>query len=150
MTQGREPKFLGRGWRFPPRFDLSVSENGKVEGTGEVAMVANDVDIQESLIVLFSTFRGERIMLPEYGLGLQEHMFDPTDETSLGHLRSKIEDAILHFEPRIKIEELSFDASRARDGYLMIELDYWIPAINSRSNMVYPFYLKEGTNVRTL
>ena len=104
----RQPHFLGRGWRFPPRFDLALNANGEAQGSGEVAMV----------------------------------------ETYLGHLRGRIEDAILYFEPRIKVETIEFETSRSGDGYLMIRLDYRIPTINSRSNMVYPFYIGEGTNVR--
>ena len=71
-----------------------------------------------------------------------------TDETSLGELRSQIEDAILFGEPRIKVEDIEIDTSAAADGVLEISIRYFIPAVNTRSNMVFPFYFREGTNLR--
>ena len=139
--------FLGRGWQFPPRFTLSSDPNGDPVSAGSVEMAAADQDIRQSLIVLFATLRGERIMRPDYGLGVHPFVLGPMDETHLGELRSQIEDAILFFEPRIKIDTIDMDTSGAPDGCLHIHLHYWIPAINSRSNMVYPYYFSEGTNV---
>lgn len=143
--QSDSPKFLGRGWRFPPRFDLP-DDAGQTGAAGDVAMVEGDADIRESLALLFATLRGERIMEPDYGLGLHAHVFDPADANDLGNLRSLIEDGILFFEPRIKVERIEIDDSDSASGWLQIALSYWIPAINSRSNMVFPFHFGEGTN----
>jgi phage baseplate assembly protein W len=145
---GPARSFLGRGWSFPPRFDVALDGQGRAAGAGALTMVSDDLDIHESLRVLFSTFRGERLLQPEYGLGLAGDVDMPLNATRLGALRSKIEHAVLFFEPRIKLRKVTLDAAQAADGVLEIHLDYDIPAINSRSNMVYPLYLKEGTNVR--
>ena len=142
------PKFLGQGWQFPPVFNVPLDEDGFATGPGTAGMIAGDADIHESLQILFSTFRGERILKPDYGVGIEEHVFDPTDETQLGDLRSQIEHAILFFEPRIKLSNVTLDTSEVEDGVLNIRIEYIIPAINSRSNMVYPVYFKEGTNIR--
>jgi len=144
------PKFLGRGWRFPPRFAADLDSCGRPEGEGVLAMVDGDEDIRESLAILMATMRGERLMRPNYGLGLQEHVFDPTDETTLGYFRSQIEEAILFYEPRIKVEAITFDSSDNVEGRLLIQIEYRVPATNSRSNMVFPFYFREGTNIRAL
>lgn len=146
--QRADPKFLGRGWRFPPRFDADLDPSGRPKGEGVLAMVAGNQDIRESLAILIATLRGERLMRPNYGLGLQEHAFDPTDETALGYFRSQIEEAILFYEPRIKVEAITFDSSEDVEGRLLIGIDYRVPATNSRSNMVFPFYFREGTNIR--
>lgn len=132
--------FLGRGWSFPPSFNLA---------TREVAMVEDEADIRESLAVLLSTNRGERVLRPEFGFGLQAHVFDAADPTTITHIASKIEDAVLYFEPRIEVERVAIDASRAAaEGVLTVDVAYRILATNSRSNMVFPFYFEEGTNVR--
>lgn len=137
------PRFLGRGWGFPPRFELVPGADGAP--AGRVAMVAGDADIRESLAILMTTLRGERLLDPDYGFGVQERVFDPTDETSLMHFEAQIREAVLFYEPRIKLEEVAFDRDAAADGRLMIRLSYWIPAVNSRANMVFPFYFREGT-----
>ena len=140
------PKFLGRGWAFPPQFTLGSGLDG--QRIGDVAMVADEDDIRQSLTILMATRRGERVMRPLYGLGLWDQVFVSTDETSLGELRSQSEDAILFGEPRIKVEDIEIDTSAAADGVLEISIRYFIPAVNTRSNMVFPFYFREGTNLR--
>ena len=119
----------------------------RVQCKTHIRPICNE-DIRESLTILMATLRGERMMRPNYGLGLQEHVFDPTDETTLGYFRSQIEEAILFYEPRIKVEAITIDTSEEVDGQLLIQIDYWVPTTNSRSNMVFPFYFREGTNIR--
>lgn len=96
--------FLGRGWSFPPRFDVALDGQGRASGPGALTMVRDHEDIHESLRVLFSTFRGERLLQPEYGAGLAGDVDTPLNATQLGALRSRIEHAILFFEPRIKLQ----------------------------------------------
>ena len=48
-----DASFLGRGWSFPPEFG---------PGGAEVAMVAGEEDIAQSLSILFGTALGERVM----------------------------------------------------------------------------------------
>ena len=130
--------FLGKGWAFPPAFD-------REEQT--VAMVTAEEDIRESLYILLSTIPGERVMLPEYGCLLHEHVFDLMGETLFTHLKGLIEHAILYFEPRITIENITIAGEGDREGRLTILLEYKIIQTNARNNMVIPFYLKEGTLV---
>jgi Bacteriophage baseplate protein W len=130
--------FLGKGWAFPPSFDLE-------ERTA--VMVTAEDDIRESLYILLSTIPGERVMLPDYGCFLQEHVFDLMGETLLTHLKGLIEHAILFCEPRITVENISIMVEEASEGRLEITLDYRIIQTNTRNNMVFPFYFKEGTLV---
>lgn len=139
------PDFLGRGWHFPPRFDLVAGAEGRMQG--EARMVEARADIEQSLEILLYTLLGERIMRPTYGVGLQTHVFDPTNETSLTFLRSKIEKAIVFFEDRIRVDEIRFDTRDVADGVLGIAIGYTIPSTNARGNKVFPFYFREGTSL---
>lgn len=138
-------QFLGRGWAFPPTFERTGAEPG-----GRVRMVAAELDVRQSLVILFSTVPGERVMLPGYGCPLERHLFDAIDQHTLTRLEGLIRDAVLRYEPRILLEEVGFDTSGAIGGELRITLVYLIRATNTRSNMVFPFYLNEGTNVRRI
>lgn len=142
----QNPLFLGCGWAFPPRFTLTGGDGGPQEGAVET--VSAEADIRQSLRILMETRRGERVLRPLFGLGLWEHVYDRMDETTLGDLKSQIEDAILRWEPRIKLEEVVFETDNALDGELHIRLTYLIRAVNSRDNAVYPFYIREGTSLR--
>jgi phage baseplate assembly protein W len=142
MASSDKTSFLGCGWSFPPTFEASA---------GGVVMVKDDEDIQQSLRVLFSTLLKERVMLPTYGCGLFHSVFEPADSALYSRIKSMLSNAILYFEARINVVSISIEEDDAVDGLLQITLSYQIRQTNSRSNMVYPFYLQgEGTNVRKI
>lgn len=131
--------FLGRGWSFPPRFDL-------VRRT--VVMVEEDEDIAESLRLILSTTQGERIMDPKFGSTLSAFVFDSIDSLFINRIKDSIRTAVLHHEPRITLDNIAVNTTQAAKGVVYITLFYTIRKINVRSNMVYPFYFKEGTNLQ--
>jgi hypothetical protein len=130
--------FIGRGWGFPPSFDKT---------SGSVAMLEDETDIESSLEILLSTRIGERIMQPDYGCNLDEIVFESINLTLETWLKDLIENAILYFEPRIKLEELDIDTSEQSEGKLLIILRYIVKNTNSRYNYVYPYYINEGSNL---
>ncbi len=129
----KEESFLGTGWSFPPEFD---------KNTADVKMTSAEEDIKRSLYILLSTTVGERVMQPAYGCNLRRFLFEPLNATTVAYIRKLVEDAIVYFEPRIELEGVSVEVD---EGTLNIIIDFRIKVTNSRSNLVYPFYLKEGT-----
>jgi phage baseplate assembly protein W len=138
-TSQVDKSFLGTGWSFPPEFNRQ---------TRQVKMVSREEDIRQSLMILFSTSPGERIMQPAYGCGLNTMVFESMNESTVTEIKDIIERAILFFEPRIILNRVDLDDSEIYNGLLKIQLEYTIRSTNSRSNMVYPFYFQEGTNIR--
>lgn len=128
--------FLGRGWSFPPQ----VTDGG-------VRMSAYEQDIEESLRVLFSTSPGERVNRYDYGCPLRRYVFEPITTETTVRMRNDITRAIILYEPRITLEEVSFE-EQPEEGVLLIHLAYTVIRTNNRNNMVYPFYLNEGTNLK--
>lgn len=137
------PAFIGRGWSFPPRFDIVEDVAG---GIGMVEMVEGSRDIDESLEVLMFTLMGERVMRPTYGVGLQLDVFMPMDLGELTLLQRRIEKALLFFEPRITDARVSVTPAPDADARLDIAIDYQITGTNTRGNRVFPFYLAEATH----
>lgn len=132
----RDPiDFLGSGWAFPPSFSRH---------TQQVAMVSNEADIHNSLMILLSTLPGERIMQPAFGCDLNDFLFEPVDTTLLTRMKDRITFSINEFEPRIRPLSVSIETYRQQEGMLEIQVHYEIKATNSRYNLVYPFYLEEG------
>jgi Bacteriophage baseplate protein W len=121
--------FLGRGWAFPPAL---------VGSGGEAQLVADEADIRQSLNILLRTFPGERVMRPEFGL--DPGLFGLASETSISDLKARIATAITRFEPRVRVVALR-ETHVTPEGRIDIGIDYEIPAVNARGNLVYPFYL---------
>lgn len=133
--------FLGIGWSFPPEFDRQGDDL-------DVKMVSEEDDIKESLKILMSTKIGERVMQPTYGCGLHGLVFESIIESTETEMKDVIDRAILFFEPRISLNSIDIDAEKAYEGLIKIQLNYTVRTTNTRSNVVYPFYSLEGSQVR--
>jgi phage baseplate assembly protein W len=129
---------IGIGWSFPPTFI-------KAGDTGDLLMTDGKDDIDNSLHILLNTAFGERVMRPEYGCDLRRFLFDPVNANMQAYLKKIVEEAILYFEPRIRPEDVEVDAENISEGKLEINVIYTIKSTNSRSNYVYPFYIKEAS-----
>lgn len=129
--------FLGRGWSFPPE----VTEQG-------AKMSSYEQDIRESLWVLFSTSPGERVNRYDYGCPLRRYAFEPLTIQTMTRMRNDINRAVTLYEPRVLLEDVSLD-DRPEKGVLLISVTYTVVRTNNRNNMVYPFYINEGTNIKT-
>lgn len=108
-------------------------------------MVSGEVDIRESLWILLSTAKGERVMLPDYGCDIWRFVFSPISPLLIGQVNYAVSQAILNWEPRITVERVDSRADYSRPGTLLVEIEYLIRRTNTRSNLVYPFYLEEGS-----
>lgn len=129
--------FIGKGWSFPPRFNKSLKGVELREG--------ND-DIIESIKILLTTLPGERIFDPNYGCDLTPFLFEPFTNTLKSNLSERIKNAMILFEARIFVENIVFKLS-IEEGIIYISINYIIKNYNSRYNMVFPYYLKEGTEL---
>jgi len=134
-----EKSFLGRGWSFPPTFDKKL---------GDIKMVTMEEDIRQSLEIYFSTKLGERIMRNNYGCFLHSQVFELANESLIQGLSKELERSINEFEPRILIIEISALKALSTEGLIEINVAYEIRATNNRSNIVFPFYLNEGTSIK--
>lgn len=130
--------FLGVGWKFPPTFDKKNQTIG---------LVSEEEDIKESLYILLNTKKGERVMLPDFGCDLQFLIFETLDSSTINYAKKNIEDAILFYEPRVILDEVNLTLSDPNNGVLNIAIDYTIRKTNTRTNLVFPYYLIEGTDV---
>lgn len=136
----KEKAFLGTGWSFPVTFD-------KEQKTVEI--VSGVEDIEQSLCILLSTTLGERVMQPKYGADLQSYVFEPANTMLVTTITDLVRTAIIYFETRINLIKLTIDTSNAWEGVLLISIDYKVKITNSRFNYVYPFYVKEGVDLKT-
>ncbi len=132
--------FLGIGWSFPPEFSKK---------SNRVKMISDEEDIRSSLEILLSTRLGERIMFPDYGCNLDELLFESLNRTLITYISELIRTAILYHEPRIDVDRIDITESDTLQGELFIKVDYTVRATNSRNNVVFPFYLEEGTDIKS-
>ncbi|OXM85040.1 GPW/gp25 family protein [Paenibacillus rigui] len=129
-------EFLGRGWKFPIQVDPS---------TGKIRMSEYEEDIAEAIRIILGTTKGERVMRPAFGSGVREFVFGQTDETSLRLLETSIVDAIRRWEHRVEGVEVAVVPQSREPGLVEIRIQYSIRSTNSVHNLVYPYYLQDGS-----
>ena len=127
--------FLGRGWAMPVQIDLR---------TGQVASVAYEEDIRQSILIILETAPGERVMRPNFGCGIHELVFTVVDSTAIQLIRSSVEDALRRCEARIDVLGVTVDDEATLDGKLLVEIEYRVRKTNQIGNLVFPFYFREG------
>jgi phage baseplate assembly protein W len=127
--------FLGVGWGFPVALDPN---------TGRTALVAAETDIEQAILIILSTARGERVMRPDFGCGANELVFEALDTATFTRVQAAVTDSLTKYEPRIELLAVSVDPTRAAEGLLLVSIDYRVRATNQSGNLVYPFYFREG------
>lgn len=129
-----EKAFLGVGWSFPPC----------LEPDGHIDTVAYEKDIEQAIKIILFTNRGERVMRPDFGAGLNEFIFEPLNQTTMQLVKTRVEESLIDWEPRIDAEQVSVTADPVERNRLNIDVMYRVRATNAVRNLVYPFYLEEG------
>jgi uncharacterized protein len=127
--------FLGRGWAMPVALDPR---------TGLIASVAYEEDIRQSIMIILETVPGERVMRPNFGCGIHELVFAAMDSTTLQRVRSTVEEALRRCEARIEVLGVNVDDAATSEGKLVVEVEYRVRKTNQLSNLVFPFYFREG------
>ncbi len=125
---------LGTGWKFPVR----------INGRGGFSLSGGEQDVAEAIWIILTTRRGERIMRPEFGCGLNDYVFAPNNAATRGAIAYQVQQGLTQWEPRIDLMDVRVEADPDRPNLLHISIDYRIRANNALHNLVYPFFLQEG------
>ena len=77
--------------------------------TDDIIGVKNDTAIARSIRNLVLTTPGERFFNEDLGSGVSEVLFDTLDDISGAVIRDEIEQTIIRFEPRVKLQYVKVD-----------------------------------------
>jgi phage baseplate assembly protein W len=101
-------------------------------------------DIEEAILVILTTAKGERVMRPDFGCGIHDFVFTVINTATVTLIENSVQEALTLWEPRIELIGVTVSTERAYEGKLIITIDYRVRRTNNRFNLVYPFYLGEG------
>lgn len=142
-----QKNIIGRGWSFP----VKPGEDGRLhyQGGESRRRAARTRDenaerVRQSIWILLSTAPGERLMLPDFGCGIHDLVFEPNTAALRGMVQVKVTEALHRWEPRIDVLDVQVHSPPQERNLLNIRIDYRIRANNSFYNLVYPFFITEG------
>ena len=127
---------LGTGWSFP------VEPNSD----GSLAYEHDENKIQQAILIILGTACGERVMRPDFGSRLRDLVFAPLNTSTKSLVAKAVTDALVKWEPRIDVLSVRPGGKTADPATLVVNIEYRVRATNSVFNLVYPFYLREGSN----
>ena len=118
-TNAPDPRaFRGVGLAFP----LAVTPQGAL------ATASDNAKVEQSIWLILSTAKQERVMRPDYGCDLHQLVFSPNDETTAGLAIHYVRRALDLFEPRAEVVRVDAAANPDDPGRLDVTLDYRVRA----------------------
>jgi phage baseplate assembly protein W len=123
--------FLGTGLAFPLR----------VTPGGRIATASTEQRIEESIYLILGTRIGERVMLPAFGCAIHDLSFAPNNAATRTRAIDAVRRALVSFESRIDVLEVSAASAPGEANLLLVRVDYRLRGNNAIGNLVYPFYL---------
>jgi phage baseplate assembly protein W len=122
--------FVGQGWSWP----------AGVGHRGGIALVSGDAELGQAIRLILGTALGERPMRPEFGCGIHDLVFDPSDSTLAGLVAHEVRASLLRWEPRVDVDDVQVTFDPDRPGLALIDVSYLVRTTNDRRNLVVPFY----------
>jgi uncharacterized protein len=133
-ANGLSKDFIGNGWSFPIGTDVR----------GRVSLSHRERDIEEAIIMILLTPKGQRVMRPEFGCEIHDLVFAPNDATTAGLATYYVEEALRMWEPRITLRGVEANPDEDSAERLMIHVQYEINATYEQRSLVFPFYRIPG------
>jgi uncharacterized protein len=130
---------LGAGWYFPIAYEDPLDRATK--GYAKLAMAADELSVRQSIEIILSTSKGERVMRPDFGCDLNKLLFAPNNGATQALAEFEVTEALRTWEPRIEVLDVSVRAGGDNGEQLLIDIDYRVRSTDNRFNLVYPFYL---------
>jgi phage baseplate assembly protein W len=109
--------------------------NNELHKIPEISDVVVDYDlgaIRNSLINLFLTMPGQKILNPVFGLNLAQFLFRPCDEDTAYLIGKQIQSGITRFEPRVLLTLIRVIPDIPNQSY-NVTLNITVPTLNNSS-----------------
>ncbi len=121
---------LGAGVAFP----------FAVDPRGGIALAVGGEDVDQAIRIVLSTAPGERPMRPEFGCGIHDLVFAPSDNRTAGRAAYEVRASIERWESRITLHDVDVTFDEGDAGTMLISLTYSVRGTNDPRNLVFPFY----------
>ena len=85
--------------------------------------------IRQNLKMLILTNPGERVMIPDFGVGIQSYLFENFSNSVYYEIETKIKQQVSRYIPVVGISEITFIDSHPDANTLGVQITYSIPSL---------------------
>ena len=107
-------------------------------------MARQVTDIEQAIMMILLTPKGQRVMRPEFGCQIHDLIFAPNDANTWGMAEYYVEEALRFWEPRIEVLTVTARPSEGNNERMDVHVDYRVKATLDKRTLVYPFYRIPG------
>ena len=110
-----------------PKLPLSYS------GTNGYTLLRNFTQTaKQNFKMLILTNPGERVMYPEYGVGITRFLFENFTSNTYARIDTRLREQVKLYMPYIQIQEVNFNGTDDSRNTLGVRIVYTIPQIGVR------------------
>ena len=120
-----DAQLIGRGLAFPVR----------VDDQGRLAWSHGAEHVRESIRIILSTDRRERVMVPEFGGGLGSFLFEPNTPATHRLIQERIQRAVGRWEPRVRVESVTVNADPDDPRGVIATINYRLVATRAADRL---------------
>ena len=85
--------------------------------------------LNQNLKMIILTNPGERVMDPNFGVGINSYLFENFNNKIYNDIRNRVRDQVARYLPVITIDSITFDGNNEDQNLLGISISYSIPSI---------------------
>jgi len=93
--------------------------------------------VKQNFKNLVLTIRGERLMDPEFGVGISSYLFENYTQSTVQSLRAETTDQLRKYLPFISLEELTVAESKTNLNQFYIYIRYRIDSLNALDELSF-------------
>ena len=114
--------------KYSPSLPLKLSKKD-----GYVMNTALKDVVKQNLKMLLLTSPGERIMIPNFGVGIRRFLFEQSDGATFARVKRRVDDQVNTYMPFLTIVSVDFktDDPALPSNTLTVVVRYTIPSINT-------------------
>ena len=115
----------GKSLGFPPH----------VNANGQMAWSLREPNVRESICIILRTKPGERVLMPEFGCGLDRYLFEPNNIGTLRLIQEEVKQSLARWEPRIALEDVRVETNPLEPRAVDITIQYILIATQRRERV---------------
>lgn len=110
-----------------PRFPLTISDGGDFT----VNESFKDL-VKQNFKTLLLTMPGERIMMPDFGVGIQTYLFENIEGGGISMIASSINNQVSKYMPYINILNIETRDSDENEHLVSVSITYYIKPLSEQ------------------
>jgi phage baseplate assembly protein W len=102
--------------------------------------------VQQNMKMIILTSPGERVMYPDFGVGIKRFLFEQNSTNTISSIRNRIVQQIKTYLPYVEIVNLSVGSPSVEgqtgafvdNSTIVVSINFRVPAANIASNLTLP------------